>query len=182
VRTYLGIDGGGTKTDFLLIDETGRALATYRGGSAYYLETGFEALQAMMVAGIRATLQQAGLAPSQLEFTFVGLPAYGENRAHLHRLDSVVADVLPGDRYRCDNDMVCGWAGALAGRDGINIVAGTGSIAYGEFETRRARAGGWGGLFSEDGARDADTIFADERRTHAQDPSVRHDPRALRVE
>jgi len=48
--------------------------------------------------------------------------------------------------------MVCGWAGALAGQDGINIVAGTGSIAYGEFETRSARAGGWGQLYSDEGS------------------------------
>ena len=48
--------------------------------------------------------------------------------------------------------MVCGWAGALAGEDGINIVAGTGSIAYGEYRGRSARAGGWGELFSDEGS------------------------------
>jgi N-acetylglucosamine kinase-like BadF-type ATPase len=165
VKTFLGIDGGGTKTDFLLIDETGRVLATHRGGSAYYLETGFDALQTMMVAGIRATLQQAGIDASQLDFAFVGLPAYGEDTALLPRLDSIAAQVLPQERCRCDNDMVCGWAGALAGCDGINIVAGTGSIVYGEFATRRGRAGGWGELFSDEGSaywisREALTLFA----------------------
>ncbi len=34
--------------------------------------------------------------------------------------------------------------------DGINLVAGTGSIAYGEFAGRAARAGGWGELFSDE--------------------------------
>ncbi len=55
-------------------------------------------------------------------------------------------------RYACVNDMVCGWAGALGCRDGINVVAGTGSIAYGEFAGRTARAGGWGELFSDEGS------------------------------
>jgi N-acetylglucosamine kinase-like BadF-type ATPase len=165
VKTFLGIDGGGTKTDFLLIDETGRVLATHRGGSAYYLETGFDGLQVMMVAGIQAALKRAGIAASHLDFAFVGLPAYGEDSALLARLDSLVEQVLPRGRCRCDNDMVCGWAGALAGSDGINIVAGTGSIAYGEFATRRARAGGWGELFSDEGSaywisREALTLFA----------------------
>jgi N-acetylglucosamine kinase-like BadF-type ATPase len=165
VRTFLGVDGGGTKTDFLLIDETGRILASQRGGSAYYLEIGLDALQAMLATGIRATLQQAAMTASQVEFAFIGLPAYGEDRAVLPHLDRVVAEVLPPERYRCDNDMVCGWAGALAGCDSINIVAGTGSIAYGEFETRRARAGGWGQLFSDEGsaywlAREALTLFS----------------------
>jgi N-acetylglucosamine kinase-like BadF-type ATPase len=175
VKTFLGIDGGGTKTDFLLIDETGRVLATHRGGSAYYLETGFDALQAMMVAGIQATLAQAGLAASQLDFAFVGLPAYGEDSALLPRLDGIAAQVLPQERCRCDNDMVCGWAGALAGSDGINIVAGTGSIAYGEFAMRRARAGGWGELFSDEGSaywisREALTLFA--RMSDGREPKA----------
>ena len=30
-----------------------------------------------------------------------------------------------------DNDMLCGWAGSLAGADGINVIAGTGSMTYG---------------------------------------------------
>jgi N-acetylglucosamine kinase-like BadF-type ATPase len=165
VRTFLGVDGGGTKTDFLLIDETGRVLASHHGGSAYYLETGFDALKAMLVAGIQATLRQAAVSAATLEFSFIGLPAYGEDSALLPRLDRIATDVLPGDRHRCRNDMVCGWAGALAGRDGISIVAGTGSIAYGEFETRSARAGGWGELFGDEGsaywiAREALTLFS----------------------
>ena len=165
VKTFLGVDGGGTKTDFLLIDAAGSVLAAHRGGSAYYLELGFEALQAMMAAGIQATLKQAGIAATELEFAFLGLPAYGEDRALLPRLDGIVADVLPGGRYRCGNDVVCGWAGALAAGDGINIVAGTGSIAYGEYQGRGARAGGWGELFSDEGsaywiAREGLTLFS----------------------
>ena len=152
MKAFLGVDGGGTKTDFLLIDEKGRVLAAHRGASAYYIETGVDAVQAMLTAGIQSTLQQAGMTASQVEFAFLGLPAYGEDSAMLSRLDSIVTHVLPSARYRCGNDMVCGWAGALAGQDGINIVAGTGSIAYGEFETRGVRAGGWGQLYSDEGS------------------------------
>ena len=48
--------------------------------------------------------------------------------------------------------MVGGWAGALAGGDGINVVAGTGSIAYGERQGRAHRAGGWSELFGDEGS------------------------------
>jgi N-acetylglucosamine kinase-like BadF-type ATPase len=152
VRTFLGIDGGGSKTDFLLIDESGRALAAQRAGSAYYLETGADALEQMLTSGIHDTLRQAGLSIDRVAYAFIGLPAYGEDGRVLARLDRVAAAVLPPERYRCGNDMVCGWAGALAGADGINIVAGTGSIAYGEFRGRGARCGGWGELFSDEGS------------------------------
>jgi N-acetylglucosamine kinase-like BadF-type ATPase len=152
VRTFLGVDGGGTKTDFLLIDESGRLLASHRAGSAYYLETGLDGLELMLNAGIRATLDKGGVSAASIAFAFLGLPAHGEDSALLARLDRIAAAVLPADRYRCGNDMVCAWAGALLGRDGINLVAGTGSLAYGEYERRQARAGGWGELFSDEGS------------------------------
>jgi N-acetylglucosamine kinase-like BadF-type ATPase len=152
VRTFLGVDGGGTKTDFLLIDESGRVLATRRAGSAYYLEIGADALQRMLVAGIEETLAEASVSRGELTYAFIGLPAYGEDSALLARFDRIASAVLPAERCRSANDVVCGWAGALAGHDGINIVAGTGSIAYGEFASRSARAGGWGELFSDEGS------------------------------
>ncbi len=79
VRTYLGIDGGGSKTEFLLIDESGRVLATRREGPAYYLETGVDALKSMLADGIHATLAQGAVPPAELTFAFLGLPAYGED-------------------------------------------------------------------------------------------------------
>jgi N-acetylglucosamine kinase-like BadF-type ATPase len=152
MKLFLGVDGGGSKTRFLLIDEHGRVLSAHTEGSAYYLEIGLEALQAMLTSGIQTTLERAGVAPSHLSYAFLGLPAYGEDRSLLTELDAAPSLALPQVRYRCGNDMVCGWAGALAGTDGINIVAGTGSIAYGEYAGRTARAGGWGELFSDEGS------------------------------
>jgi N-acetylglucosamine kinase-like BadF-type ATPase len=152
VRTYLGVDGGGSKTRFLLLDETGRVLASHTEGPAYHVEIGADALRAMLAQGIKTTLRRGGVAASRLTFAFLGLPAYGEDQAALPLLDAAPSGALPAGRYRVGNDMVCGWAGALAGEDGINIVAGTGSIAYGEYRGRSARAGGWGELFSDEGS------------------------------
>ena len=120
MRTFLGVDGGGTKTDFLLIDASGRVLASRREGSAYYPQIGVDALWAMIIEGVRATLAQAAVSPAALTFACIGLPAYGEDSALLPRLNAIAAAILPMTHYHCVNDMVCGWAAALAGRDGIN--------------------------------------------------------------
>jgi len=152
VRGFLGIDGGGSKTAFLLIDECGRVLASHVEGPAYYLEIGFDAMRTMLARGIEATLRQAALNPSDLAFAFIGLPAYGEDSRLLAALDSAASPTLPAQQYRCGNDAICGWAGALACEDGINLICGTGSMAYGEFQGRRARSGGWGELFSDEGS------------------------------
>lgn len=152
MKTFLGVDGGGTQTRFVLIDETGRVLASHLEGPAYYLEIGLQRLREMLARGIAQTLREGQVREEDLNYTFLGLPAYGEDLKLLPALDAAPAEALPHGRYRCDNDMVCGWAAALAGADGINIVAGTGSIAYGEYAGRSARAGGWGELFSDEGS------------------------------
>jgi N-acetylglucosamine kinase-like BadF-type ATPase len=152
VKTYLGIDGGGTKTAFMLIDESGSVLATHTEGPAYYLEIGLEEMRNMLAGGIQVTAQHAGISPLQVTFAFLGLPSYGEDSRLIPTLSAAASPTLAAERYRCGNDALCGWAGALACEDGINIVAGTGSIAYGEFGGRAARAGGWGELFSDEGS------------------------------
>ncbi len=150
--TFLGVDGGGTKTDFLVIDAAGNVLARHREGCAYYLETGMDALRAMLVRGIETALRLAAVSAGSVDFAFFGLPAYGEDSRMRGHLDAAPGTQLRGGRFRCGNDVVCGWSGALAGKDGINIVAGTGSIGYGEYSGRSARAGGWGELFSDEGS------------------------------
>ena len=95
----------------------------------------------MLARGVAATLGQVALPASQLTFAFFGLPAYGEDSRLLDRLNTVASPTLEHGKYKCGNDMVCAWAGALACQDGINIVAGTGSIAYGEFAGRAGPRG-----------------------------------------
>jgi len=165
VKAYLGVDGGGSKTAFLLIDESGRVLASHTEGPAYYLEVGWDALRSMLARGIGATLERASLSIASVEFAFLGLPSYGEDSHLLAQLDGLPSPPLASGRYRCGNDAACGWAGALACEDGINLVAGTGSIGYGEYDGRAARAGGWGELFSDEGsaywiAREALSLFS----------------------
>ena len=62
--------------------------------------------------------------PDNIGFAFVGLPGYCENSALLPNLDQNLEGLLPKQRYRCGDDVVCGWAGALAGAQGIAVVAG----------------------------------------------------------
>ncbi|KQQ36001.1 N-acetylglucosamine kinase [Duganella sp. Leaf126] len=149
---FLGVDGGGTKTAFALIDGAGQVLARHQDSSAYYIEVGMPGVAAMLERGCAALFAAARVAPSDVEFAFFGLPAHGEDRSALPRLDAMPQAVLGHARYRCGNDMVCSWAGSLACADGISVIAGTGSMAYGEVGGRSARAGGWGELFSDEGS------------------------------
>jgi N-acetylglucosamine kinase-like BadF-type ATPase len=148
----VGVDGGGTKTAFALVDADGNVRARHEEGSAYYLEVGMDGVGAMLERGCQTLFAAAGVGPDDIAQAFFGLPAYGEDRAVLPALDALPRTILAHGRYRCGNDMVCSWAGSLAGADGISVIAGTGSMAYGEYAGKRARAGGWGELFSDEGS------------------------------
>lgn len=149
---FLGVDGGGTKTAFTLIGSGGEVLARYQSGTCYYLGIGIRAAREIVQDGILKVCRTAEIAPDDIGYAFIGLPGYGEIAGDVAQLDAIAAPLLAPSRYRCDNDMICGWAAGLACGDGINIVAGTGSIAYGERGDRQARCGGWGDAFGDEGS------------------------------
>jgi len=149
---FLGVDGGGTKTAFALIDRQGQVLARNEQSSAYYLEVGMDGAADVLARGCAGLFAAAGVTANDVTFAFFGLPAYGEDRAVQPQLDALPRAVLGHGRYLCDNDMVCSWAGSLACADGISVIAGTGSMAYGRIGGQGARAGGWGELFSDEGS------------------------------
>jgi N-acetylglucosamine kinase-like BadF-type ATPase len=151
-RFFLGVDGGGTKTEFVCIDAAGAVVARQIEGTTYHLQVGLDGAVRALESGISGICAQLDIAPADLTYTFFGLPAFGEDSAVDPELDHHCARLLGHDRYRCGNDMICGWAGSLACADGINLVAGTGSIGYGERQGKAARAGGWGEVFSDEGS------------------------------
>ncbi|WP_174842492.1 N-acetylglucosamine kinase [Steroidobacter cummioxidans] len=149
---FLGVDGGGTKTAYALIEAGGRIRARHVGPSVSHLAEGFARATELLIDGIGTTLAQAACTPGDVTFAFVGLPAYGEDSATTATMDAMPASLLDVSRYRCGNDTICSWAGSLACEDGISVIAGTGSIAYGEYAGRKARAGGWGELIGDEGS------------------------------
>ena len=149
---YLGVDGGGSKTAFALIDEGGHVLARATAPTSYYFNDGFDVVQRVLAQGVSEICAQVGIEPAAIDAAFFGIPGYGVASADIERLDAVPESVLGHRRYSCNNDMVCGWAGSLACEDGINILCGTGSMTYGERLGVGHRVGGWGELFGDEGS------------------------------
>jgi N-acetylglucosamine kinase-like BadF-type ATPase len=136
---FLGCDGGGTKTGLVVITGDGRLAAALDAPSTYYLSAGAGGIGLVgevLGAAVPAVCARAGITPGDLRFAFFGLPGYGEVRADVPRLDAAL----------------CGWAGSLAGADGINVIAGTGSMTYGRRAGAGVRVGGWGELFGDEGS------------------------------
>lgn len=149
---FLGVDGGGTKTALCLIDRDGQLVAQTQVASVDYFSEGIALVERVLTGGVAAVCEEAGITPREVAFAFFGLPTYGEVSGDVAALDAAPRAALGHDRYRCDNDMVCGWAGSLGAADGINVISGTGSMTYGERAGIGARVGGWGELFGDEGS------------------------------
>jgi len=145
-----------------VFDATGHVLARATAPTSYYFNTpahpaspahdAFDVVERVLAQGVADICGQAGIDTSDIDAAFFGIPGYGEASGDIEQLDAVPRRVLGHDRYSCDNDMVCGWAGSLAGEDGINVISGTGSMTYGEREGVGRRVGGWGELFGDEGS------------------------------
>lgn len=151
-QVFLGVDGGGTKTEFVCIDGAGTVIARAVTGTTYHLQVGLEEAVRRLEQGIGAVCTDLGITLEAIDHALIGPPAYGEDGVADPQLDTACGRLLGHGRYLCGNDMICGWAGSLGCENGINIVAGTGSIGYGERGGHAARVGGWGEVFGDEGS------------------------------
>lgn len=150
---YLGIDGGGTKTAFTLIDEHKKIIYQNRHKGAFYFQTGFNGLKKLIMGGIKECISQANIQVKDIAYIFIGLPGYGEVAADQPKIKKAIAEIMGDAAYRIGNDVEAGWAGSLACKAGIHLVAGTGAIAFGmDDNSHKARSSGWNHIFGDEGS------------------------------
>ncbi len=151
-RTFLGIDGGGTKTQAAICDETGRVLGVGLSGASGIDSAGAEAAAVSIAAAIAAARAQAGLAAAPFAAAFFGMAGVvsAADQAVVH---GIARSLALGDAVQVDHDIRIALAGGLAGRPGIALIAGTGSSCFGiNAAGERWQAGGWGHLISDEGS------------------------------
>ena len=142
----LGIDGGGTKMMVALADRSGRILRTGLAGG----------VNAMDNPDWRTELEthiEPFRSEKRLSAVAAALPVYGEV-AHLSLLlEETIEQAFPNARTRVLNDVDAAHLGALAGKSGILILSGTGSMAWARnAEGKPARTGGWGDVIGDEGS------------------------------
>lgn len=145
---YAGIDGGGTKTAIVIVDETGNVVSRVQVSTSNAAVVGHEAAGTVLRQGITDALAAAG-PDAILASAWFGLS--GSDRPEDHqRLRPHVAGLATEIRMSNDAELLLG---ALPGSIGVAVVSGTGSIAFGRAASgERARAGGWGHIFGDEGS------------------------------
>ena len=150
MRYYIGIDGGGTKTDVCAVGIDDFKLQ-YAGASGVpWRELGASA--AARIIG-QAVHELIGGDFTGIGGVAVGLPCYGESGEGDRAIEQAISEVFAGIPVYFANDVEAAWAGSLALKPGINIVAGTGAISFGrDLSGNSARCGGWSEFFGDEGS------------------------------
>jgi N-acetylglucosamine kinase len=157
----LGIDGGGTKTVCVVMDDTGNVLARGEGGASNYQSVGIQAaLDSIQFAIIKAVTP---LGTVRIDAIGLGLAGVGRPRdiqrvqSWLQSLQSnesvpVIWALQPSNCIVC-NDALIALVGGLGHGVGIVAIAGTGSIVFGRNrQGNTKRVGGWGHVLGDVGS------------------------------
>jgi N-acetylglucosamine kinase len=147
----LGVDGGGSRTVCVVADHDGREMARAFGGPSNHQSVGMDAARQAIAEAVAGARQAAGNPPLAAAcFGMAGLDRAEDERV----LEGLLEPLLPDTRLLLVHDAEIALVGGTGGRrEGVVVIAGTGSIAVGyDGAGRKARAGGWGHVLGDEGS------------------------------
>ncbi|MGB3307620.1 MAG: BadF/BadG/BcrA/BcrD ATPase family protein [Thermomicrobiales bacterium] len=145
---FVGVDGGGTKTEIVAVDAAGTEVARHTGPTSNPAVVGFAQCLEVLTTGIRKVANDAG---AGLPFAggWIGLAGF-DRPGDRERIAPGLAGLIESPSLSNDGELILA---GLPGRTGVAVIAGTGSIAIGRNACgERARAGGWGHIFGDEGS------------------------------
>jgi N-acetylglucosamine kinase-like BadF-type ATPase len=151
MRYVLGFDGGGTKTECVLMDETGAILARSRSGASNAVNVGAEASAgALADAGLQA-LRSTGLPAADVAYILAGISGAAEPALRAE-IQANLKSSFPKAATIITSDLVLTLA-AVGEIPSVVVIAGTGSAVLGRTSPLKlARAGGFGPIIGDPGS------------------------------
>ena len=150
----LGIDGGGSKTVCILINEEREILGRGEAGSSNYQSVGIEAAK----FSIESTINQAIIKQKNIRVDAVCLGLAGVGRCKdVEVIKNIVKEIFVTRNIKSENiiishDALIALVGGIGNDVGIVVSAGTGSIVFGRnHRGETKRVGGWGYILGDEG-------------------------------
>jgi N-acetylglucosamine kinase-like BadF-type ATPase len=170
VKLYAGIDGGQTSTTAVLAAADGKILGTGHAGPADEVGegSGSTKLRDAFHLALNHALRAAQLfADTEFAAVVAGLSGY----------NGKTTGAKPSFRtpnFELLHDTRIAHAAAFGRGEGVLVIAGTGSVAYGTNDKgEECRAGGWGYLFGDEGSAFWIGRRLIERAMHDRDDALR---------
>jgi len=160
MSVYAGVDGGGTKTLVVVVNEMGLEVGRGLAANANYQvlmtqgltdKEAADAVAQRISEALTKALPDGSSAPGAI---FAGLAGVDRlNDVAIMRLALADTGLCPFERWQVVNDAELVLYG-LENGVGLGLIAGTGSIAVGRRsqDGKKARAGGWGHLLGDEGS------------------------------
>lgn len=165
---YVGVDGGGSKTVAVVADAQGRIRGRGEGGTSNHHIAGWRGAFAAVADAVGHARRTAGCDESPALAVCMGM-AGADTEEDQHRTLQWLKRQGIGRASLVVNDGALLLA-ATRQQEGVAVVSGTGSIAWGQdAQGKRARSGGWGHLIGDEGSGYALSIQAMRHTVTAAD-------------
>ncbi|HWY70833.1 MAG TPA: BadF/BadG/BcrA/BcrD ATPase family protein [Terriglobales bacterium] len=147
---FLGIDGGGTKTECVIGDEK-RVLGEGVGSTIKIKKVGEDAAGKALEAAIAEACKSAKITQRQITRTCIGIA--GSSIPEVTDWTYGVLKQLVAGEVQVVNDALIAHRAAFGDSPGVLVIAGTGSNVLGiNDRSESGRAGGWGPMISDEGS------------------------------
>jgi N-acetylglucosamine kinase-like BadF-type ATPase len=148
----LGFDGGGTKTDCVLLDAKGAVIGEGRGGPANPLRCGYDVALSSLREAAEGAIAAARIRSPSITGVCAGIAGAGR-RSVVRRIMVFLAQEFPTALAQVVPDYEIALEAAADSGPGVVLIAGTGSVAYGRNAAgETARAGGHGAWIGDEGS------------------------------
>lgn len=152
MKYVIGIDGGGTKTILKVVSLDGNVLAEITGGSSNIQSTSISKVTETLSDMLDSALYIKGLKKEECKYICMGAAG----------VDGIFEKELLENQFRSygihcpiyiTNDSEVMLEASVGMSEGIVVISGTGSIAYGRDKSgKEVRAGGWGHIIGDEGS------------------------------
>jgi N-acetylglucosamine kinase-like BadF-type ATPase len=153
-QLFAGIDGGGTKTRAVIANRQGEILGLGVAGPSSLAAASHAMRCENIGSAIQSALAPKGLEADSLASLFLGVASVA-TKADCNTVREAVDELgwCWVEHVNVDHDIRIALEGGLAGREGIALIAGTGSSCYGRRHDGQAwQAGGWEHLLDDAGS------------------------------
>lgn len=148
----IGFDGGGSKTECVVLDSAGKIIGEGRGGPSNPLRCGFDAAFGSLRQAANEALNTAGLHTSSISGVCAGLAGAGR-KSVVRRVLVFLAQEFSRAVAQVTTDFEIALETAVGSGPGVVLIAGTGSAAYGRNAAgETVRAGGYGPWVGDEGS------------------------------
>lgn len=150
-KVFIGIDGGGTKTEFVLFDESGTILKRIVLPGCNPTSCGIDATCKILKDGIDSLLN---VYPDVVGI-YAGISGASGGDPD-KRIPTFLKENFPKIITKCESDVLNVVASTLALNDEFDkcvaVICGTGSVAFAYDGDKQERIGGWGYLLDKAGS------------------------------